>query len=93
MSTKSLKTCIQEVFRKKFVDLKAQIELNLESVAAQLYADGIITETVYEGRTFFNIHKCFIHGLKDDTQQCISHCEKFFKALENEGGPFESQQA
>ena len=84
-----VKKSIKEIFQNNFDCLKDVIEDNFKDVAPRLFAAGIITESVLKKEEYLAICKNFISGLDwiGMIEKIQERCEKFFKALEDAGGP------
>ena len=87
---KAVVSCIKEEIHKKSAALKNLFDTSIKAVSANMSVAGLISHAVMKNPSYESIiadvnhHLMFVESLP----QILEHCEKFFRALLNLGGPF-----
>ena len=90
INVKDVISCVKQVFDENLTDLKFVCDRSLQTVSAEMFSAGLISNSVKDQQSFEDIISDFYNGFvfMKTIPQVEEHCKKFFSALHRLGGPF-----
>ena len=85
-----LRKALREVIKRKFADLSKVLKTKvLPCVAAEMFAEGLISQPCKDDPTYDSVIGEFESGLqfKTSVDELEKHCQSFLTSLSNQGGP------
>ena len=86
---KGIVNCIKDTINRNFAKLGRLFDPSIHTVSAELFTNGIISNEVRNNPSTDRILQEFYTGLDfmKTLPKVLDHCNKFFSALHDQGGP------
>lgn len=87
---KKIKKIIQDVITQWYSDLSELFSASLQQIAINMFAHGLISQSVKDAPIFINMMTEFQSGMKfiRDIKRLVKHCQMFLDVVVKQGGPF-----
>ena len=87
-----LRRIITEVIRTNYADLSKTLKSNILAIAKEMYARGLLSESVKDCPTYDSLMREFEAGLnfKKTVKAIEEHCQSFIASVSSQKGPAES---